>query len=115
MCKHGFQCHTFIACNLVCHNGGMLDKKRCKCNCKKPYAGPSCSYKQPIRVCLATNEFRGIDSHGGIGAALFRLSKLLIRAGYNVTVAYASHPECVGISCNWAQWKTKYSKMSIQF
>jgi glycosyltransferase involved in cell wall biosynthesis len=87
------------------------------CTCPKyTYEKGNCEcIPSSLRICLATTEFAGIDEHGGIGTAFYRLAVLLAKNNVKVTVAYISYPNCVGKECNWKFWKQNYRSQGIQF
>lgn len=77
------------------------------CKCKKG----------KIRICIITNEFKGIDLHGGIGSEYYRLAKLL-QENFEVTIGFVNYPYCEQVpntDCKWDDWKEKYQGMGINF
>lgn len=82
-----------------------INDENCKC------------IKNKIRICIITNEFKGIDLHGGIGSEYFRLSKLL-KEEFLVTIGFVNYPYCEqepNTNCKWEDWKIKYKEMDITF
>eukprot|EP01080_Neovahlkampfia_damariscottae_P010266 gene10266-2685_t len=95
-------------CKLKCRGRSIIDQNDCKC-IQKPYS-----------ILIITDEFSGIDKHGGIGASFYRLASYLSKLhSYKITVAFSNYPNCVKTSenqkCEFQKWKEIYQTENIHF
>jgi O-antigen biosynthesis protein len=96
-----------LVCTKKCRGREILNEKNCICERKK------------YSICIVTNEFSGVDKHGGIGSSFYRLAKFLSKLhDYKVTIAYAGYPFCTEGNkekCEFKKWKENYLKENIYF
>jgi glycosyltransferase involved in cell wall biosynthesis len=96
-----------FVCTKKCRGREILNERNCVCERKK------------YSICIVTNEFYGVDKHGGIGSSFYRLAKFLSNLhDYKVTIAYAGYPFCTEGNkdkCEFKKWRENYLKEKIYF